>query len=98
MFAISPDPANRAIETRAKITKDGKGEMNFPLLSDPGSATINAYGVYDPAYAGKEVDGIPHPAVYVLDKNRKVIWSRIESDYRKRPTNEEIRTALTLVK
>lgn len=94
LVAISPDPANRLQETRAKVAKDGKGEINFPLLSDPGSKTVNAYGVYDPTYAGQDVDGIPHPSIFILDKNRKVSWVSVSMDYKKRPTNEEIRAEL----
>lgn len=82
----------------SKISRDGKGEVNFPLLSDPGHKIIDAYGLYDPAYAGKDFDGIPHPAVYVIDRNRKITWAKVESDYRKRPTNEEIRAALESIR
>jgi len=98
VVAISPDPANRLQETKAKVAKDGKGEIPFPLLSDPGSKTVNAYGVYDPTYAGQDVDGIPHPSIFILDKNRKVLWASISMDYKKRPTNEEIRTELAKAK
>ncbi len=98
MFAISIDSPERSVELRTKIAGDGKGEINFPLVSDPGGKTINAYGLYDPAYAGKGFDGIPHPAVFVLDKNRKVVWARVETDYRKRPTPDEIRMAVANAK
>ena len=46
----------------------------------PDHKTIDAYGLRDPAYKGQEVDGIPHPAVYIIDKDGKVSWARIESD------------------
>ena len=85
-------------EFAKKIASDGKGEINFPILSDPGHKTINAYGLLDPAYEGKETYGIPHPAVYVIDKNGKVSWAKIESNYRERPTNEQIRAALDAIK
>jgi len=98
LLAISPDLANRARETRDKIAKDGKGDLTFPLLSDADSKTINAFGIYDPAYANQGVDGIPHPAIYILDKDRKVIWAKVESDYKKRPTNAELRAELDKVK
>ena len=77
-----------------KIAKDGKGAINFPILSDPNHQTIDAYGLFDPTYIGKGVEGIPHPSIYILDKKRKVVWAKIEPDYRKRPTNEEIRAEL----
>ena len=98
VIAVSIDPAMRSNELRGKIAKDGKGEINFPILSDPGHKIIDEYGLYDPAYANKGFDGIPHPAVYLLDKNRKVIWAKVEPDYRKRPTNEEIRAEIEKMK
>ena len=72
--------------------------MRFPLLSDPQSGTIDRYGLRDPAYEGKKVYGIPHPAVFVLDRQGRVRWSRIETDYRQRPSNEEIRAAIDAIK
>ena len=98
LFAVSVDPAEKTLELTKKIDKDGKGVVNFPLLSDPNHKTIDAYGLFDPAYVGKGVEGIPHPAVYILDKRRKVVWAKIESDYRKRPTNEEVRAELAKLK
>jgi len=89
---VDPPDANRKLVE--KIASDGKGKIGFPLLSDPDHKTIDAYGLRDPAYKGQEVDGIPHPAVYIINKDGKVSWARIESDYRKRPTNDEIRAAL----
>lgn len=81
-------------EFAKKITSDGKGEVNFQILSDPDHKIIDAYGLRDPAYEGQQVYGIPHPAVYIVDKAGKVAWAKIESNYRERPTNQEIRAAL----
>ena len=64
------------------------------LLFDPRSATIDRYGLRDPAYAGQDIDGVPRPAVFVLDQQGRVRWEKIESDYRERATNEEIAAAL----
>ena len=63
-------------------------------MSDPEHRTIDAYGLRDPAYEGQKFYGIPHPAVYVIDKMGRVAWARIESDYKQRPTNDDIRAAL----
>ena len=98
LFAVSVDPADKNKDLAAKIAKDKKGEINFPLLSDAGHKTIDAYGLFDTEYIGQGIEGIPHPAVYVLDKNRKIVWARVESDYRKRPTNAEIRAELDKLK
>ena len=98
LYAISVDSAEKSKELIAKIGKDGKGEVNFPLLSDTNHKTIDAYGLFDMRYAGQSVEGIPQPAVYVLDKNRKIVWAKVEPDYTKRPTHAEIRAGLDKLK
>jgi len=98
LFAISVDPPDVSKTFAEKIASDGKGAINFPILSDPEHKIINAYGLRDPAYQGQKFDGVPHPAVYVVDKQQKVSWARIESDYKQRPTNAEIRAALDSMK
>ena len=98
LVAISPDPIERLKETKSKVAKDGKGEIPFALLSDPGSKTVNAYGVYDPTYAGQDVDGIPRASIFILDKNRKVVWANVSMDYKKRPTLDEVRAELAKLK
>ena len=94
LFAISVDPPDVSKELAARLSSDGRGEINFPLLSDPAHRTIDAYGLHDPAYDGEKLAGIPHPAVYVIDKNGTVVWAKVETNYRERPTNAEIRAAL----
>ncbi len=81
-----------------KIASDGKGKVGFPLLSDPDHKVIDTYGLRDPAYKGQNLDGIPRAAVYIINKDGQVTWSKIESDYRKRPTNGELRAALNTLK
>jgi peroxiredoxin len=98
LFAISVDPPDVSKSFAEKIASDGKGAVNFPLLSDTDHKIIDAYGLRDPAYEGQKVYGIPHPAVYVIDKHGKVTWAKIESDYKQRLTNEEIRAALDSLK
>ena len=56
--------------------------------------TIDRYGLRDPEYAHQKLDGVPRPAVFVLDREGKVRWAKIESDYRERPTTEEVAGAL----
>ena len=98
LYAVSVDGPTESRQLAEKIASDKRGEVAFPLLSDPGSRTIDAYGLRDPAYAGKGTDGIPHPAVYVIDKSGRVALAKIESDYKKRPANDEIRAALDALK
>ena len=89
-YAISPDPTDKSRELAQKIASDGRGPLGFPLLLDARSRVIDRYGLRDPAYT----NGVPHPTVFVLDQAGKIRWMKIESDYRERPTNEEVAAAL----
>lgn len=94
LWAISVDAAEESKALAGKIAADGKGKVTFWLLSDPQHQVIDSYGLRDPRYAGQKVEGIPYPAVYVIDKAGKVAWARVEQDYKQRPTNGEIRAAI----
>jgi peroxiredoxin len=72
--------------------------VGFTLLSDPGSTVIDRYALRDPAYAGADGDGLPRPAVFVLDEKGIVRWRQIETDYTQRPSVAEIQTALDAVR
>ena len=94
IYAISPDTLEQSRAFVEKIERDGKGKVAFSLLADPQSRTIDRYALRDPAYAGQPIEGIPHPAVFVLDRKGRIRWLKVETDYRQRPSNEEIRAAL----
>ena len=98
LYALSVDPLDVSKTFAEKIAADGKGAIKFPILSDPDHKIIDAYGLLDPTYEGQQFYGIPQPAVYVIDKNGKVAWLRVEANYRQRPTNMEIRVALDALK
>lgn len=98
LYAISVDPPDVSSKFAEKIASDGKGRVGFPLLSDPEHQIIDAYGLRDHAYKGQDTYGIPHPAVYIIDEAGKVLWARIESDYRKRPAKAELRAELDKLK
>lgn len=94
LLAISIDDHETTKKFVEKISSDGNGPVNFTMLSDPDHKVIDRYGLHDPDYDGTKFDGIPHPAVYVIDKAGIVTWSKVESDYKVRPSNADIRTAL----
>lgn len=98
LYALSVDSPEVSKTFAEKLGSDGKGAIDFQILSDPDHKIIDAYGLRDFAYEKEKIYGVPHPAVYVIDKTGKVRWARIESDYRKRPTNSEIRVALDSLK
>jgi len=94
IYAISPDSTEDARKFAQLIASDHRGGVTFPLLSDPLSRVIDRYALRDEAYARKKEDGIPHPAVFVLDANGRVRWRKIETDFRERPSNAEIAAAI----
>jgi len=98
IYAISIDTPDESKKFAEEIASDGKGPVNFTLLSDPGHRVIDAYGLRDTNYDGKDYEGIPHPAVYVIDKTGRVAWMKVEENYRVRPTNADIRAALDSMK
>ncbi len=94
VYAISRDTTAQSRELARKIAADGRGALGVSLLSDPHSTVIDRYGLRDPAYAEETIDGVPRPAVFVLDQRGRIRWLRIETDYRERPPNEELAGAL----
>jgi hypothetical protein len=85
IVAVSYDPVPVLAEFAARM------KIDFPLLSDPGSATIKQYGILnttvdatDPTY------GIPFPGTFILD-SRGVVTSRFfETAYQERDTISSI--------
>jgi peroxiredoxin len=71
--------------------EDGR-VLEFPLLSDPDHAVIARYGLLN--QQDPEDRPIPHPTVFVIDREGVVRWKFIETDYRIRAENEDILAAL----
>jgi len=94
VYGISVDSPAESKQFAEKISADGKGEVNFPMLSDPDHRVIDAYGIRDPAYNGQKFEGIPQATVYIIAKDGRVAWSKIETDYKERPSNDEVESAL----
>jgi hypothetical protein len=65
--------------------------ITFPLLSDPGSATIKSYGIFnttvDPASTNF---GIPFPGTFLVDRNGIVTARFFEEAYQERTTGSNI--------
>lgn len=94
VYAISRDSTSESRDLARKIEADKRGAVGFAMLSDPQSLTIDRYGLRDPAYAKEKLNGVPRPSVFVLDAQGRVRWAKVESDYRERPSVEEIAAAL----
>lgn len=73
-----------------RISEEDGLRPDYTFLSDPGHRVIDRYGLLNP----DDPRGIPHPAVYVVDRSGVVRWKFVETDYRIRAENEMILEAL----
>ncbi len=89
LIAISYD----APETLKKFA-DSRG-ITFPLIADPGSATIKNYGLLNDTVDPKSSTyGIPHPGTFIVDR-KGVVQSRFFEDaYQERYTAATILSTL----
>ena len=98
VYAISVDSPAESKQFAEKISADGKGNISYAILSDPGHRVIDGYGIRDPDYNGQKFEGIPHPSVYIINKDGRVAWAKVEKEYKERPINDEVRGALKNLK
>lgn len=66
--------------------------LTFPLLSDTGSRTIDAFGIRNHEAKGRGV-GVPHPVVFVLDAQGIIQAKLLRDGFRERPESVEILAA-----
>jgi peroxiredoxin len=93
LLAVSIDSHEDSKKFVQKLKERFAGDLDFPLLEDKNHKVIDRYGILNPD--GK---GWPHPATYVIDQRGIVRWKFIETDYKKRPTNEQILAALRKIR
>jgi hypothetical protein len=87
LAAISYD----SVET-LKAFGDKHG-ITFPLLSDEGSKTIDAWGLRNREATGRQA-GIPHPGTFVIDRAGRVTSRAFEQAYQERETAASILAGL----
>jgi peroxiredoxin len=82
VVAISTDaPADSAEAVRAHA-------FSFPLLSDVDGAALDAFGV---RHRDGGLDGdIARPAVFVLDRDGRVVWRDVTDNWRVRVRPEDV--------
>lgn len=83
MWVISIDEPDKLA---SYAEKEG---ITYPMLTDPGSATIRAYGILN-----EKQGKIPHPTAVVVDRTGCVTYVRVDEDYRQRPSPQELLDAL----
>jgi peroxiredoxin len=94
ILAVSVDPREDIQKMIDRISQDGR-LPEFTFLSDPGHRVIDRYGLLNPQGRGGT---IPHPTTLVIDKRGVVRWKFVETDYKIRPTNQQILEALARLK
>ena len=72
-------------------------KITFPLLSDPGSKTIDAYHIRNEAARGKAV-GVPNPGTFILDQEGVIRAKLFLEGYRERHTTEALIEAAKTIK
>jgi peroxiredoxin len=91
LLVVSIDGEKETNMALARIGTDGVAP-DFTFLSDPDHAVIARYGVLNPSGSRR---GIPHPATFVIDQGGVVRWRDVQTDYKIRPTNSAILSAVT---
>ena len=64
-------------------------KITFPLLSDPGSQTIDAYHIRNEAAKGR-AEGVPNPGTFILDREGMIRAKLFLEGYRERHTTEAL--------
>jgi peroxiredoxin len=95
IVVVSVDDDEETGRTIARVGEDGMAP-DFTFLSDPDHRVIDRYGILNANAGGR--GALPHPASYVIDRQGIVRWKDVQTDYKVRPTNEQIRAALLLLR
>lgn len=64
--------------------------IRYPLLSDPASKVIEAYGIRNQEMAGKRIDGVPYPGTFLIDREGIIREKLFYDGYEKRHTSKDI--------
>ena len=76
-----------SVDTLKRVA--AKREVTFLLLSDPGSKTIEAFGILNKEAKGKD-KGIPHPGIFILDQKGVIRAKLFHAGYAERPKNADL--------
>jgi peroxiredoxin len=91
-LAVAIDERDQIAQMIQRVAETDGRLLEFPLLSDPDHAVIARYGLLN--QSDPQARPIPHPTVFIIDRDGVVRWKFIEINYRIRPTNEDILSAL----
>lgn len=66
-----------------------KQKIRYPLLSDPKSKAIEAFGIRNKDAKGM-MDGVPHPGTFIVDREGVIREKLFYEGYRKRHVGKDI--------
>ena len=75
-----------------------KHKITFPLLSDPDSKTITAYGLFNKEAKGSKIEGVAYPGTILLDKDGIIRAKLFHDGYKERHTTDELLKAAKNIK
>ena len=84
-------------DTKVLKTFSDRMKIAFPLLSDPGSRTIDAYHIRNEAARGK-AEGVPSPGTFILDRRGIIRAKLFREGFRERHTTDALIEAAKTVK
>ncbi|MEH6757758.1 MAG: peroxiredoxin family protein [Parasphingorhabdus sp.] len=84
LYGISYD----SLDSQDRFSKNQM--LQYKMLSDEKSTTIDAFGLRDPQYTEGKAVGVPYASVMVINKDGKIIAKSVSGDFKKRPTNEQL--------
>ena len=84
-------------DTKVLKTFSDRMKIAFPLLSDPGSKTIEAYHIRNEAAKGR-AEGVPNPGTFILDQEGVIRAKLFLEGFRDRHTTEALFKAAKAVK
>jgi peroxiredoxin len=76
-------------DVKALKTFSDRNKIAFPLLSDPGSKTIDAYHIRNEAAKGRS-EGVPRPGTFIVDQNGVIRAKLFLEGFRDRHTTDAL--------
>ena len=78
-----------SVEKNAKFVKQYK--IGYPLLSDSKGSTAMAFGILNESYPeGHRAYGVPHPGIFFVSRDGRVLAKFAEENFRDRPEIEDV--------
>ena len=72
-----------------------KRDINYVLLSDKGSTTIDAFALRDPQYKPDSIAfGVPQPAIFIIARDGTIRAKLAEQGYKTRPPLDAVVAAI----